>query len=196
MINVQESLNAKFPEIAKQWHPDKNDFSPNDVKPLSNKKAWWICEKGHEYYAMIAKRTSRNQGCPYCSNTRVLKGYNDMSTTHPEVLVSWDYKKNVIRPDEILAGSDKKAWWMCDKGHSYEMKINAKTRGAGCPVCSSQIVKEDNCLATTEPWLAAEWHPTKISNMSHLLPWSDKVPADCRSNNLEDLRKAETASED
>ena len=39
MINVQESLNAKFPEIAKQWHPDKNDFSPNDVKPLANKKA-------------------------------------------------------------------------------------------------------------------------------------------------------------
>lgn len=64
MINVQESLNAKFPEIAKQWHPDKNVFSPNDVKPMSNKKAGWICEKGHEYYAMIAKRTSRNQECP------------------------------------------------------------------------------------------------------------------------------------
>ena len=55
------------------------------------------------------------------------------------------------------------------------------------------------------PYKYLEWLLTEISsvrpknvlsNMSHLLPWSDKVPADCRSNNLEDLRKAETASED
>ena len=55
------------------------------------------------------------------------------------------------------------------------------------------------------PYKYLEWLLTEISsvrpknvlsNMSHLLPWSDKVPADCRSNNLEDLRKAETASKD
>ena len=55
------------------------------------------------------------------------------------------------------------------------------------------------------PYKYLEWLLTEISsirpknvlsNMSHLLPWSDKVPAYCRSNNLEDLRKAETASED
>ena len=55
------------------------------------------------------------------------------------------------------------------------------------------------------PYKYLEWLLTEISsvrpksvlsNMSHLLPWSDKVPADCRSNNLEDLRQAETASED
>ena len=55
------------------------------------------------------------------------------------------------------------------------------------------------------PYKYLEWLLTEISsvrpksvlsNMSHLLPWSDKVPAYCRSKNLEDLRQAETASED
>ncbi|WP_294462901.1 IS66 family insertion sequence element accessory protein TnpB, partial [uncultured Ruminobacter sp.] len=49
-------------------------------------------------------------------------------------------------------------------------------------------------------WLLTEISSVRpknvLSNMSHLLPWSDKVPADCRSNNLEDLRQAETTSED
>ena len=49
-------------------------------------------------------------------------------------------------------------------------------------------------------WLLTEISSVRpknvLSNMSHLLPWSYKVPADCRSNNLEDLRQAETASED
>ena len=179
MIKHEDSLTAKYPELAKQWHPSKNEFSPEDVKPGSNKKVWWVCPLGHEYIAMIAKRSLRNQGCPYCANNKVLEGFNDMKTSHPEVLVFWDYDKNTIKPNEVLAGSEKKAWWKCDKGHSYLMKINAKTRGAGCPVCSSQVLTEDNCLATTEPRLAAEWHPTKngkltphdVMRASHKMVW-------------------------
>ena len=48
-------------------------------------------------------------------------------------------------------------------------------------------------------WLLSEISSVRpksvLSNMSHLLPWSDKVPAYCRSKNLEDLRQEEMTSE-
>lgn len=169
-IRYEEGLQARFPEIASEWCTDKNGgLLPINVTPGSNKKVWWICNKGHEYLAMVAKRTTRGQGCPYCANVKVLTGYNDLATTHPEVLSLWDYEKNSrenIQPEKVLAGTDKTAWWICEHGHSYQMRIANKSRGANCPVCSSQILTKDNCLATTSPNLAQEWHPFKNGNLT------------------------------
>lgn len=67
---------------------------------------------------MIAKRTSRNQGCPYCSGRKAIPGENDLATTHPEVVQEWG-SKNSISPQEVKAGSNRKVWWKCDKGHEY-----------------------------------------------------------------------------
>ena len=61
---------ALHPDIAKEWHPTKNgDLKPNKVYPKSNKKVWWICDKGHEWKTKIFRRTSgKGTGCPKCSN--------------------------------------------------------------------------------------------------------------------------------
>ena len=54
------------PELAKEWHPTKNDnLTPKDVTPYSNKKVWWMCDRKHEWEAKISNR-SRGNGCPYC----------------------------------------------------------------------------------------------------------------------------------
>ncbi len=170
IVKYEDSLEFKYPHLAKEWHPILNGgLLPKDYTSGSNKKVWWICSQGHEYLAMISKRTYRGQGCPYCANVKVLSGFNDLATTHPWLLSFWDNKKNSeenITPEYILAGTDKKAWWLCEKGHSYQMRIASKSRGAGCPVCSSQIITKDNCLATTDPELALEWHPTKNGNLT------------------------------
>lgn len=56
-------LNA---ELARQWHPTKNEkLMPSDVTPRSEKKVWWMCSRGHEWYARVADRTS-GTGCPKC----------------------------------------------------------------------------------------------------------------------------------
>lgn len=35
--------------LASQWHPTKNvPLTASDVTQWSNKKVWWICNKGHE----------------------------------------------------------------------------------------------------------------------------------------------------
>lgn len=45
--NPGESLADLNPELAKQWHPSKNnELTPYDVGPDSTKIVWWKCFKG------------------------------------------------------------------------------------------------------------------------------------------------------
>ncbi len=60
------NLAAKYPDLAKQWHPTKNGkLKPTDVNPGTFKKAWWICVKRHDWEASVANRAN-GTGCPYC----------------------------------------------------------------------------------------------------------------------------------
>ena len=67
------NLKVKYPDIAEEWHPNKNgDLRPEEVTCRSNKKIWWICSKGHERYITVDKRTS-GRGCPHCHRERKSK---------------------------------------------------------------------------------------------------------------------------
>ena len=73
------------PVLMAEWNLEKNKelgLNPNELTIGSGKKAWWKCSKGHEWQATIANRKNGN-GCPYCSNQRVLIGYNDLATFNP-----------------------------------------------------------------------------------------------------------------
>ncbi len=79
------NLQVVNPDLAKEWHPTKNeDLNPEDVTSGSNKKVWWLCNEGHEWEAQINSRNS-GRGCPYCSGRRKLtskmKGSN-LRLTH------------------------------------------------------------------------------------------------------------------
>jgi hypothetical protein len=71
-------LASLFPSIAKEWNYEKNgELRPENVTKGSNKILWWRCKEGHEWQAMINKRTSRNSGCPLCKNTTIM--YNNIN---------------------------------------------------------------------------------------------------------------------
>lgn len=153
-------LATTHPNIAKEWDYEKNEkLKPSDVLTGSRKKVWWKCNKGHEWQAIISSRASNGNGCPYCANQKVWKGYNDVATTCSELLKEWDYDKNTIKPEEITKGSNKKVWWICSKGHSYLSSPARRTsQGSGCPICSNKkVLSGFNDLATTHPKIAAEW---------------------------------------
>jgi hypothetical protein len=160
---LANSLGVKYPELAKQWHPTKNgELSPDSFTPGSHEKVWWICEKGHEWNAQIKSRVT-GVGCPVCAGKSIKIGYNDLATTHPELSKEWHPTKNgSMTPCDVTKGSDKKVWWICDKGHEWEASVSSRIRGRGCPVCANRlIVKGVNDLATVRPELVDEWHPTK-----------------------------------
>ncbi len=131
-------LQTLYPQLAKEWDFERNgDIKPTDVLPGSHKRVWWKCSKNHEWEIEIKVRCSGNN-CPYCSNKKVLAGYNDLGTTHPKLALEWS-KRNKLLPSEIIAGGDKKYYWICPVGHDdYRMTIHQRKRGQGCPKCAQQ----------------------------------------------------------
>ena len=162
VLEGYNDLATTNPELLKDWNFEKNNeigLYPNKITNGGREKIWWKCDKGHEWNS-IARSRIKGHGCPYCSNNLVLKGYNDLATTNPDVLKDWNYEKNTnITPFEISHGSTKKVWWKCDKGHEYNISPAQKIRGkVTCPVCSNQqVLKGYNDLATRHPKLLEEW---------------------------------------
>lgn len=158
------------PSLANEWHPTKNGkLRPVDVTPGSSKEVWWLCPEGHSYLMVVNHRSQRGYGCPYCSGHRVIKGVNDLATTNPELASEWDYEKNInLAPSDVSAGSQKRVWWVCEKGHTYEQRIIKRAkRGYSCPYCSGhKALRGFNDLATVNPRLAKEWHPTKNNDLT------------------------------
>lgn len=67
----QTSLTITYPQIAMEWHPDKNNVSPSKVHYGTWKKYWWLGKCGHEWYASVHTRTRRMAtGCPWCYRSR------------------------------------------------------------------------------------------------------------------------------
>lgn len=72
-------LATQHPQLALQWHPIKNDRPPAAFTGTSGVRVHWLCDKGHDWIAAIASRsTGPKSGCPTCSLG---------STSKPEILV-------------------------------------------------------------------------------------------------------------
>jgi len=84
-LSQDYNLAALHPDVAMEWHPTRNgDLTAKNVTPGSNKKVWWLCAKGHEWKAVIHKRTE-GHGCPYCSGRMEIK---------------WDVKTEILLRNE------------------------------------------------------------------------------------------------
>ena len=169
-IVKSNSLASLNPEIAKQWHPTKNvGLAPNEFSLKSNKKVWWKCPKGddHEWKSSIASR-SNTPGCSVCDGRTVVLS-NCLATLRPKIAKKWHpTKNNLLTPYDVVTGSSKKVWWKCDKGedHVWKSSINGLKNEDSCPICSNQKVVKSNCLATLNPQLSNEWHPTKNGELT------------------------------
>ena len=123
-------LATSHPELAQYavgWDPTEFTFG-------SGKKVRWRCERNHEWDMTIDSRVGKKQNCPYCSNQKVLKGFNDFATIHPELLVEaigWD-------TTSVTSGSNIKQLWRCEKGHEWMASPKSRTSSSksGCPSCS------------------------------------------------------------
>ena len=160
-IKGVNDLATVFPALALEWDYDKNaELSPDKVKPRSSQRVWWKCKAGHSWRTSIANRSNLHSGCPYCSGLRAIQGVNDLVTVNPTLAAEWDYDKNVgITPNTVKAmSSSRKYWWTCGHGHSWQAAVAHRTQGGGCPYCSGRIVIQGvNDLATKNPMLAAQW---------------------------------------
>ena len=149
---------SRHPELASQ----ADGWDPTSVTFGSKKRLRWKCELGHSWQASVKDR--KKSGCPICSGNQVLAGFNDLATVNPELAKEWHPTKNKSKtPSQVKWGSPTKVWWMCNKEqHEWQASITSRNNGIGCPICSgNQVLAGFNDLATVNPELAKEWHPTK-----------------------------------
>ena len=91
------------------------------------------------------------------------------SLANEKIVDEWDYVKNKeLLPDMISYKSNKKVWWICSKGHSWQAPVSSRTnQKANCPYCSGRLpIKGINDLTTTHPELAKEWDYVKNKNIT------------------------------
>lgn len=166
MSDVSRLLTHTHPDLALQWHPTKNgEESIDALTKSSKKKVWWLGDCGHEWEALVRNRAMLGSGCPFCAGRKILAGFNDLGTTHPDLAgeLAIDLNDAGMRPDSISAGANKKVWWRCHQGHEWQATVNNRSgNGTGCPVCAETVlVVGVNDLATKRPHLIPLWHPTK-----------------------------------
>ena len=156
------------PDLADQ----ADGWDPSTVTKSSQKVLPWRCKFGHQWKTSVGARQS-GTNCPVCSGKKVLVGFNDLATLHPDIAVQadgWD-------PATVTAGSTRSGpnTWKCTLGHTWKTTVARRTSGSGCPFCEGQKAWPGfNDLATTHPELAKEayeWDPTLI------MAGSDKVLA-------------------
>jgi hypothetical protein len=164
-INDLQTVN---PVLALEWDILKNGNQlPNIVAVNANRKAWWRCERGHSWQAQVSSRNS-GKGCPYCTNRKLLTGFNDLRTVDPKLAMEWDCERNGdLLPENVLAGSHKSVWWVCHSGHRWQAKISQRRLGCGCPYDAGKLViRGETDLKTRYPALCEEWDDEKNGHLS------------------------------
>ena len=134
IVEYEESLEYKNPELAAEWHPTKNgDLKPSQIGVGNEYQAWWIYpyddpETGKhfdfEWQARVDNRYNQRLkgggGCPFLSSERIWAGYNDLASKRPDVAKEWDYERNKgllnkygeqLLPTNVGVQSNKKVWW-------------------------------------------------------------------------------------
>lgn len=163
-------LLSQEPEMAAQFHPTKNAPLTADMIIVgSGKKLWWVDEHGHEWEATASNRVTVRSGCPYCANKRVLSGFNDLGTTHPEKAAQFHPTKNApLAVDMIISGSHQKLWWLDEAGHEWEEPVGqyVSSKKVSCTSCSAEarrppakvvkVEREKVFLSSLNPTLFSE----------------------------------------
>ena len=111
------------------------DLRPDGIVSGSARRVWWRCGRGHAWQISAYNRTGgADRGCPYCGDRKVLKGCNDLRTTHPKIAREWNKERNGdLEPTDVIASSNKRVWWKCKEGHEFRPHSEPVAQGQGGP---------------------------------------------------------------
>lgn len=112
------------------------------------------------------------------------KDFVSLAEARPDLAKEWNYEKNVdLKPEDVSCGCKKKIWWKLPydvpddypvehlRGKHFEFeweaRINDRTsHNSECPfLTGNDVYSGFNDLATVNPVLAKEWHPTKNGDL-------------------------------
>lgn len=147
--------------------------------------------RGYKYECLIdgyigeirEKDLDRGRGCTVCGNNKVVKGINDISTTHSELLI---YFKNIEDAYNNSAYSNKSIFIKCPSC-GYEKKIriaDLSRQGFGCFVCNDGISIGEKIMSNVLLQLNIKFHREK-SDFEWLKPYNKRYDFYFKINNEE-----------
>ena len=125
---MKNSLAEKHPELVAEWSERNLPLTPMQISYGSKKLVWWKGSCGHEWKTSVKAR-SAGERCPICAGVRIVPGINDLATRYPEIAAEWSERNRPLDPQKVSAGSHKKAYWRCRKGHEWSATIKSRTEG-------------------------------------------------------------------
>lgn len=143
-----------------EWDWEENaGLDPTNLNKGWMQRAAWKCRNGHQWIEIINHRIEWQTSCSACRR-RLPEREDSLLKQRPELVLQWDWKKNLpLRPEQFTCCSKENVWWRCEAGHSWCARISSRVNGkAECPYCnSSKLLVGVNDLQTVAPQLAAEW---------------------------------------
>lgn len=126
VLQGKNDLITVYPNIAKLYSSN-NEKPASEVLYTLSYTYNWVCDKcDGEFSATIEE--ANNGYCPYCEGKKVLKCFNDLTTTHPHLVKEWgleNYLLDIGGPELYKQDSVKNVYWLCPKcGTHYRMNID------------------------------------------------------------------------
>ena len=121
----KKMLHEKRPDLTGWYDHQANSISFSLLSPASNKKRWWVCDRGHKFQCSPNKLLRKAKYlCTECKGED-----NSLATLYPSHAAQWHPSKNgKITPVDISKGSNKKFYWLCNYGHSFQRSPKHKIR--------------------------------------------------------------------
>lgn len=173
---------SEVPHLASRWDYTRNNdlgLTPEGTPSASKSKMYWLCGNGHDHSSLASPAyIKKSEGCPVCYGRQVWPGFNDFASMNPGRAAFWDYSKNDNDPEFYTASSNKKAWFTCERGHSFNIGLNSVALGRWCRYCARNVTQSGvNDIASMRPDLLDIWdenlnvdpevQPDNISVASH-----------------------------
>lgn len=102
----------------------------------ANTKTEYLCLKENHIFMMTPASERNGNGCPYCSNHKILKGFNDLCTTHPHIA-------KLLEDEEFgythTYGTNEKTYFRCpdcnNRLYTLPSLVYNKANEIVCPQC-------------------------------------------------------------
>jgi len=158
-VPFEQSLAAKFPEVANDWDLEKNfPYTADIITPgvagnASDELFYWKCpvDQKHPSYPMrVYSRTGKSkQGCPRCAGRYATRD-NNLELKHPTHAKMFNEAENFSNTGEPLVASmikpnsGIKYDWVCPYGHLIQSKspdeIVKNKEYLGCQICRQHAI--------------------------------------------------------
>lgn len=149
--NVREGINdfkSCHSHLSNRWS-EKNSIDPSKISKNFNGKILIDCLNCGKTIERRANNFVKSPDfCFYCSGRIIESGFNDLTTTHPEISAIFSTNNSIKAEELYYKDNEKTYYWRCKKNHLWKATVSSVVRGDSCKYCKKFSSKLEEEVAT------------------------------------------------